>query len=90
MAGIKYDGGLPYQYITEDLVNGNLTISVPNNIYLTAVRDIFQDARINYIAYNAPGGASNFNNNGTSAGQQATPILLSDVIAILQAYGFCS
>jgi len=87
MAGIKYDGGLPYQYITEDVSAGTLTFNPPNSLGINTIQ--FKLSADDNIIGNSSAATISFY-NGLSSAQQATPVTLADVITVLQNLGLVS
>jgi len=87
MAGIHLTGGKPYQFITESISAGTLTITTPNNTFINcqALKIVADEAA---ILSDPAAGLSFFTNASTP--QQPTPVTLADVITVLQAFGLTS
>ena len=84
MAGIKYSGGNPFQYITEDTVNGTLIFNPPNRLGVISLQ--FKLETDDSIIGNSTASNLSFY-SGASAPQANTPVTLADVITILQGVG---
>ena len=84
MAGIRISGGKPYQYITEDPINGTLFLDPPNSLIVTSIE--FKLDTNNAIILNSTSANLGFF-NGATVPQQAAPVTLADVISVLQSIG---
>ena len=84
MAGIKYTGGNPFQYITEDIVNGTLIFTPPNRLGIVSAqfKCDTDDIKLGNNTLNTIGFYS-----GGNAVQAPTPVTLADVITVLQNLG---
>ena len=87
MAGINYNGGNPFIYITEDTVNGTLLFNPPNRFGVISAQ--FKLECDDTIINNSNTQLLSFF-TGVGVPQQATPVNLLDVISVLQAYGLTS